>query len=84
MVVVEKLILVLFIFIVIYFWNRFAVPYIIHSSINFHKKNNFENIDKQPIKFFIDNNNRIIKIKRIFYWVGFVIISIMILIGIIP
>lgn len=84
MVVVNKLTLILFLFIVIYFWNRFAVPYITNRPISFHRKNNFDNIDRQPIKFFINNADKIIKIKRIFYWIGFVIISAMILIGIIP
>ena len=49
-----------------------------------NKIHNSENLDKQPIKFYLDNKTAIIKFAKGFYWFGFVVIAIMILIDFIP
>lgn len=84
MEIVRKLILILFLFIIIYLWNRFAVPYIINRPEKFHRKYNTENLNKQPIKFYLENKMNIIKYTKWFYWFGFVFLSIMVLFGLIP
>jgi hypothetical protein len=60
---------------VIYLWNKYIVKILIHKIIGFQKKNNAENIDKQPIKFFVDNELNIIKFAQYFYWFGALISS---------
>ena len=78
------LLTLLFLFIVIYLWNKYVVEFVINRAEKFHKEYNFNNLNKQPIKFFIQNKNAIIKFVKAFYWIGFVIISIMILFNFIP
>ncbi len=59
----------------IFLWNRFVVKYMIKSVGNFHKKNNSKNLNKQPIKFFIDNEDSIHKVFSAFYWFGGIVIA---------
>jgi hypothetical protein len=63
----------------IYLWNKYIVKTLIHKVIGFHKRNNTERINKQPIKFLIDNEFKIIKFAQYFYWFGAIIISFQIL-----
>ncbi|PZW37627.1 hypothetical protein LX95_02872 [Mesonia algae] len=65
---------ILFIIVLIYLWNKFIVKLIIGKVVNFHKKNNAKNLNKQPIKFFVENELKIIKIARLIYWFGGIII----------
>ncbi len=73
------LLTILFLFIVIYLWNKYVIEFVINRAEKFHKEYNFSNLDKQPLKFFIQNKNQIIKFAKAFYWIGFVLISIMII-----
>ena len=47
--------------------------------VGFHKRNNIKNLDKQPIKFLVQNENNIYKFAAGFYWVGITLASILIL-----
>jgi len=58
----------------IYLWNKYIVELIIGKVIGFHKKNNKQNLNKQPIKFFVENESNIINFGKIFYWFGGIII----------
>ena len=80
----NKLITILIFFIVIFFWNKYIVEYIFNRPEKFHKKYNEENLNKQPIKFYLENKNNLIKFAKWFYWIGFVYLSIMVLLGVIP
>jgi len=73
--IVNKILEVLFLFVLVYFWNRFAIRHIIKSLSDFHKKNNQHNLDKQPIKFFVGNEGYIYIFACGFYWFGALIIS---------
>ena len=60
---------------IIYLWNKYIVKLIIEKVIGFHKKNNKKNLNKQPIKFFVENESNIINFGKAFYWfVGIIII----------
>ncbi|PCI06845.1 MAG: hypothetical protein COB73_09315 [Flavobacteriaceae bacterium] len=52
---------------IIYLWNKYIVKLIIGKVIGFHKKNNKQNLNKQPMKFFVKNELNIINISIIFY-----------------
>lgn len=75
---------ILFFLIVVYYWNKYVIEFMINRTEKFHKEHNFSNLNKQPLKFFLQNKNVIIKFAKAFYWIGFVIISIMILFNFIP
>jgi len=79
MEVISKIGQIIFVVVLIYLWNKYIVKLIIGKVINFHKKNNKQNLNKQPIKFFVKNELNIIKISRFFYWFGGIIIVIGIL-----
>jgi hypothetical protein len=70
---------VLAIIIVIYLWNKFIIKRLIMKVTDFHRTNNSENTLKQPIKFFVVNELKIIKFAQYFYWFGAIIMSIGIL-----
>lgn len=72
---------ILLILTIIYFWNKYIPKLLIHNLNKFHKKNNAKNINKQPVKFFIDNELIIIKLAQYFYWFGAIIICISILLN---
>ena len=76
----NKLFTILILFIIIFFWNKYVVEFIINRLEKFHKNNNFRNLNKQPIRFLLQNKNIIIEFAKAFYWIGFTIITIMILI----
>ena len=59
----------------IYLWNRFVVRFMIKAVVGFHKRNNPQNINCQPLKFLIDNEESIYFIYASFFWLGAVIIS---------
>lgn len=67
----------LFLSIVIFFWNKYVIEFMINRLEKFHKNHNVTNLDKQPIKFFIQNKHQIIKFAKAFYWIAFIFISIM-------
>ena len=70
---------ILMILIFIYFWNKYIVTQILKKITGFHKKYNLKNINKQPIKFVINKELKIIKLTQYFYWIGAIIISFQIL-----
>ncbi|SDS03078.1 hypothetical protein SAMN05216503_1749 [Polaribacter sp. KT25b] len=71
----EVLLIVFF----VYLWNKFIVTTLIKKVTGFHKKYNSKNINKQPVKFAVDNELNIIKYTQYFYWFGCLLISIEIL-----
>jgi len=70
-----KIFTIIFIFLMIYLMNRFVVKNMIKLVIGFHKKYNANNIEKQPIKFLIENENYIYYFFAGFYWFGGVTIA---------
>lgn len=80
----NKLLTILILFVVIFFWNKYVVEFIFNRPGKFHKKHNANNLDKQPIKFYLKNKNVIIKFAKGFYWIGFIILTMMILTNFIP
>jgi hypothetical protein len=84
MAFLNKLLTILILFVVVFFWNKYIVEYNLNSLVKFHENNNADNLDKQPIKFYIQNKTAILRFAKGFYWFGFVIITIMILIDFIP
>lgn len=75
----QKVIKILILFIVIFLWNKFVVKILLKQSIALHKKVNAQKLDKQPIKFLIENEKNIYNFAVWFYWIGFVFISLNIL-----
>ncbi len=80
----NKFITILILFVVIFFWNKYIVEYFFNRPERFHRKYNAENLNRQPIKFYLENKDKFIKFAKWFYWIGFVYLSIMVLIGVIP
>lgn len=78
MVFLTKFLTILFIFLVVFLWNKYIVEFVLNRPEEFRKKYNSKNLDKQPIKFYLDNKTAIIKFAKGFYWFGFVVIAIMI------
>lgn len=75
----NKLLTILILFIVVFFWNKYIVEYIFNRPEKFHKKHNADNLNRQPIKFYLENKTKLIKFAKWFYWVGFIMFTIMIL-----
>ena len=84
MTIIEKIVLITFLFIIIWIWNKYVPKHIIKSVGNFHRNFNKNNLDKQPIKFALKSEESFIKIAKLFYWLGFIVISYAILNGNIP
>ena len=59
---------------IIYLWNRFVITIIINKLIGFHKKYNPANLHRQPIKFVVDNETKIVKYIQYFYWFAAIIL----------
>jgi hypothetical protein len=59
---------------IVYLVNRFLVPYVFNILIGFHEKYNSKNLNRQPIKFVMENKAKLIKGFSIFYWVAGAII----------
>ena len=74
MELISKIGQIIFIIVLVYLWNKLIVKLVIRKVVDFHKKNNVENLNRQPIKFFVENDSNIIKIARFIYWFGGVII----------
>ena len=72
---IYKLLLVLFILGFIYMWNRFVVKFMIKALVGFHKRNNQKNINRQPIKFLVNNEQGIYLFYASLFWFGAVVIS---------
>lgn len=66
------------IFVLIYLWNRFIIKKMINLLIGFHKRFNESNINKEPIRFLVTNEDKIFKILSSFFWLG----GLMIIIGV--
>ena len=79
MTIFEKIGQVLLIFAVIAIWNRFIPKWLIGKVVRFHKNHNAKNLQKQPIKFFLEHEADLIRIIKAFYWFGFAIIALGIL-----
>ena len=75
----EKILFVLFILLIIYLWNRFVITTIISKLIGFHKKYNPGNLHRQPIKFVVDNETKIVTYLQYFYWFGAIIMCVQVL-----
>ncbi len=73
--ITKKILLLAFCFIVIWIWNKYIPEHIVKSVGNFHRKFNKNNLDKQPIKFALENEENFIKFAKAFYWLGYLIIS---------
>lgn len=80
----NKLLTIVILFVVVFFWNKYIVEFNLNRLDKFHKNYNVDNLDKQPIKFYIQNKTTILRFAKGFYWFGFVVITIMILIDFIP
>ncbi|WP_367391516.1 hypothetical protein [Lewinella sp. LCG006] len=76
-----KFLVILSLFGAIYLWNRFLVKNMIKGLIGFHKTFNAENLNRQPVKFVIENEEGINKAFTGFFWVGAVLISLSIMMG---
>ena len=71
MEILVKIILIVFLFIIIYVWNRFVPSFLIKSGTSFHKTYNQKNLTKQPVKFVITYEDKIIMLFKSFYWIAF-------------
>ena len=58
------------IIIFIYLWNHFLIPFMIGTVVKFHKRHNKENLNKQPVKFLIQNESKIVFVYQSFFWIG--------------
>ena len=47
----------------------------INTLVNFYKRNNSQNMDKQPIKFLVNNQNNIYTFYALTFWLGGIVIS---------
>ena len=72
--ILTNVVQVLLILTIVYLWNRFIVKFLIQKVVNFQKKYNSENLNSQPIKFFVENELSIIKFGQSFYWFGAIFI----------
>ena len=77
----NKLLEIIFIITVTYLWNRFIPKLVVGLSVNFHKKYNAHNLHRQPLKFMVEYEKKIIIAYQTFFWVGAIVIIIDILIG---
>ena len=75
MEVLYKILQVIFLLGFIYLLNRFIVRYMITYITGFHKRNNQKNLNRQPLKFLIDNEENIYKIYCVYFWFGALVIS---------
>lgn len=79
MEILIKILKILILCLVIYLWNRFIVKNMIKALVGFHKRNNIKNLNKQPIKFLVQNEHSIYNFAAGFYWIGIAFVSIIIL-----
>ena len=77
----RKILLIAFLFSLIWVWNRYVPEFIIKSVGNFHRNFNKANLEKQPIKFALKQEDNFIKFAKYFYWLGFLVVSYAILIS---
>jgi amino acid transporter len=47
-----------------------AFSYMVDVVIEFHRKNNADNLGRQPIKFFIDNQTRLKQVATVIWFLG--------------
>ena len=64
----SKIASLLFILFLLFLWNKFVVPFLVKLITSFHKRNNKQNLNRQPIKFVIENELNIIRFIQVFYW----------------
>lgn len=77
----SKIIQIVFTLLVIYLWNKYPVKILIETVVKYHKRNNINITSKQQIKFIVNNEQKIIKYAQYFYWLGGIIICLLILIN---
>lgn len=75
MEILLKIFKILVLLLAIYLWNKFVVKNMIRLLVGFHKKNNIKNLNKQPIKFVVENEKNIYNFAAGFYWIGAIFIS---------
>ena len=66
-----KLLLIALLYIFTYFWNRIVPKFIVSGLVNFHRAFNKNNINRQPVKIVLANEDNIINIFKYFYWFAF-------------
>ena len=64
----SKIASLLFSLFLLFLWNKFVVPFLVKLITGFHKRNNKQNLNRQPIKFVIENELKIIRFIQVFYW----------------
>lgn len=64
----SKIASLLFSLFLLFLWNKFVVPFLVKLITGFHKRNNKQNLNRQPIKFVIENELNIIRFIQVFYW----------------
>ena len=72
----SKIASLLFILFLLFLWNKFVVPFLVKLITSFHKRNNKQNLNRQPIKFVIENELKIIRFIQVFYWIGGILLLI--------
>jgi len=75
MTLTQKICFIIILLVVIFLWNRVVPRHLIQSVNDFHRHRNKNNIDKQPIKFFLDNEKMLIRMLKMIYWFGFMLMS---------
>lgn len=80
MEILNKVWLILSVVVLIYLWNTYIIPFIVKFVVRYHKRNKSSNLHRNPIKFFVENEAKIIKYLAGFYWFGAFIITVGILI----
>jgi hypothetical protein len=79
--VIEKIGTLAILFAVVWIWNRYIPKVIFRKVIRFHEKNNAKNIDKQPLKFLVDHEEKMVSGVRIVYWIAAIIVGLGILVN---
>lgn len=66
----SQIAVVLFFLGIIYCWNRFVIAKMVRYVVHVNKKKNPNKLDQQPLKFLIENEEKVILYGQGFYWVG--------------
>jgi hypothetical protein len=77
--VIEKIGSLIILFAIVWIWNRHVPKTLLRRVIRFHEKHNAKNLDKQPIKFFVDHEEKMVVGAKLIYWIGAIIIGVGIL-----
>lgn len=74
--VIEKIGSLTILYAVVWIWNRYVPKTLFRRVIGFHEKHNTKNLDKQPIKFFVDHEEKMVAGAKLVYWIGAIAIGI--------